>query len=169
LAEHAWTVLCESSVIDMDTQLVSLFNVLEHINIAEPVEKIEEVIESKAAFKVQMELWSWWIRSDYTKPETATIRYSLIAANGEQFPPRLFRVSLETISTAHTRLRMRSFPFRGLGLYWWIVERKIDGDSEEWEGVARVPIELGHLEPTSSPNVPEPPSEPTPAGPRESS
>ncbi|HVT58149.1 MAG TPA: hypothetical protein VHR45_07095 [Thermoanaerobaculia bacterium] len=169
MAEHVWSVLTSSSTIDRETQILSLFNILEYLNIAESAEKLREVVEARAAFAVQMELWSWWVRSDYAQPETAVVRYRLIAADGERFPPKAFQVPLEETRTAHTRLRVNTFPFRGLGLYWWIVEKKGAGDSEEWELMARVPIELAHQEPTSSPTAPEPPSEPTPDVPRNSS
>jgi hypothetical protein len=167
MAEHVWSVLCSSSSIDRETRALSLFNLLEFISIAEPAEKLREALEAKAGFPVPMELWSWWVRSDYAIPEAAIVRYSLIAADGEQFPPKLFHVSLAETRTAHTRLRVFTFPFRGFGLYWWLVEKKSAGDSEVWEIVARVPIALGQQEATSSPTAPAPPSEPTHAAPRE--
>jgi hypothetical protein len=170
MAEHVWSLLCSASSIDRETQIVSLFNVIEYLTITEPAEVLQQALEAKAAFPAPMELWSWWIRSDYATPEAAIMRCGLVAPDGDRLLQKLFRISLEEARTAHTKLRIPAFPFRGLGLYWWMVEKKCAGDSEEWETVARIPIELVQRDPaTSSPTAPVPPSEPTPAALRESS
>jgi hypothetical protein len=170
MAEHVWSILCASSIIDRETQAVSLLNIVEVLTITEPAAMLKQALETKAAFQVQMELWSQWVRSDYATPETAMMRCSLVAPD-EHFPPQPFPVSLEETTTAHTKLRVSLFPFRGAGVYVWIVEKRV-GDLNNWEVVAQVPFEMTvNLEesPIPSPSAPEPLSAPTPAAPPGSS
>lgn len=171
MADHAWSILCASSIIDRETQAVSLLNIVEILTITEPAAMLKQALETKAAFQVQMELWSQWFRSDYATPETVTVRCSLVAPGEERLPPQSFLVSLEEAPTAHTRLRISLLPFRGAGVYSWMIEKRV-GDADNWEAVARIPMELNvnqRESPIPSPNAPKPPSEPTLAAPRESS
>lgn len=165
MAEHVWSILCSSSIIDRETQAVSLLNIVEIFTITEPAAILNQALETKAAFQVQMELWSQWFRSDYATPETVTVRCSLVAPGEERLPPQSFLVSLEEAPTAHTKLRISLFPFRGAGVYSWVIEKRV-GDPDNWEVVARIPIEL-NVNPRESiipsPTSPEPPSGLSPA------
>jgi len=162
VAEHVWSVLCSSSSTDRETRVVSLFNVITYLTIIEPVDVLRRALEAKVLLPIQMELWSLWVRSDYAKPEMAIARYRVITPAGEELSQMLVNVPLEEFPSAHTKLRISAFPFRGPGVYWWVVETRSAGESVEWGTVARIPVELEQQEPISSPVSPEQPSEPTP-------
>jgi len=168
MAEHVWTVVCSSSSTDQETRVVSLFNVITYLTIIEPAEVLRRALEAKVLLPIQMELWSLWFRSDYARPEMAIVRYRVIAPGGDELSQMLVDIPLEEFTSAHTKLRIRAFPFRGPGVYLWVVETRGAGESGEWGIVARIPIELDQQVPTSSPSS-EPPSEPTPAAPPGSS
>jgi hypothetical protein len=153
----------------MDTQVISLFGITEKIAITEPKDEIERAVadslveKKNVAFAMELELWSRWARSDYAIPEMGNAKFSIIASDGSAVRMGSVSIRLDEHNSVHTRMRTRVFPFRGFGLYWWVVESKI-GDG--WEEVARLPVELMHVETTkSSATAPEPPSEPPPTAP----
>ncbi|MFB6212469.1 MAG: hypothetical protein ABEI53_01470, partial [Candidatus Magasanikbacteria bacterium] len=66
---HIWSVLCNKTLVDQDTNNISLIDVVEKIDLAGPLEEIEEVTEGnkKAEIGVDFQLVSFWFRADDSK------------------------------------------------------------------------------------------------------
>jgi hypothetical protein len=161
VAEHVWSVLCTSASIDRETSIVSLLLIVEKLTFTEQMEE-QALNISNPILPIDMEIMSWWVRSDYATSESGIARIGLVAPDGEQLHKVPVRISLEGTTGSRTKVRIVSMPFKGFGLYWWVVEM-LRPDSEEWDRVARIPIEVAQGPPTSSPTAPAPLSEQTPA------
>lgn len=162
MAEHVWSVLCTSATVDRETSIASLLLVVEKLTFSEQME--EKALDTNdPIFSVDMEIMSWWVRSDYATSESGTARIGLVAPNGEQLQKVQAHINLEGTTGSRTKVRIFSLPFKGFGLYWWIVEMRRKGNSEKWKKVARIPLEVAQGPPTLSPTSSEPPSELTPA------
>jgi hypothetical protein len=61
MINHVWSVLCETSLLDQDSKLISLINCLEQITIS------EESAPDKA-LPLVVNLVSAWVRSDLNTP-----------------------------------------------------------------------------------------------------
>ena len=177
MAEHVWSVLCYSKSIDKETNVISLLHVIEKIELEE--EELEAALAEKGpvVFPIQMELVSWWVRSDYAQPEmTTTFRLATVMPSGEEVYQPFSNINLEKRTGWRHIIRFSNFPFRGLGLYWLVLEKMVSQEPDAWQRVARIPVELVAAKSLDvvteiklGATSPELPSGPTPAAPPGSS
>jgi hypothetical protein len=134
MINHIWSVLCERSILDEDTKLISMINVLEEITIPdEPApDKVLPIVAS---------LVTLWTRSDIKIPAQGFARYKFTSPSGEVLQ------SLEQIIdlTKYERLRSRG-QFAGLklpetGLYYFEVEFR-ENAQVKWKRVTKVPLKV---------------------------
>jgi hypothetical protein len=134
MINHIWSVLCESSIVDQDSKLISLINVLEEITVPdEPApNKVLQVIVSLATL---------WARSDLNTPEKGFARINFTSPAGEVLQ------SLDQIIdlTKYERLRSRG-QFVGLklpdpGMYFFYVEFRAN-ERSKWNKVAKIPFKV---------------------------
>ncbi len=134
MIDHVWSVLCETSLLDQDSKLISLINCLEQITIP------EEPAPDKA-LPIVVNLVSTWVRSDLNIPGKGQSRINFVSPSGNT----LQSLSNDVDLTNHERLRARG-QFRGLqtpedGQYHFDVEFRED-DQQEWLKVASVPFKV---------------------------
>jgi hypothetical protein len=134
MIEHIWTVVCSMSVVDRDTNNLSLFNVVEQLNIfTEP--------QPNAASQLSLDVVSLWVRAEAETPAQGKSRLTLLSPSGEILGQAEGEIDL----SQHERLRMRRrFPL-GLNLqvsgrYYFRVELQL-GD-EAWRTVTNVPLRV---------------------------
>lgn len=119
MIDHVWSVLCETSLLDQDSKLISLINCLEQITIP------EEPAPDKA-LPIVVNLVSTWVRSDLNTPSKGQSRIDFVSPSGNI----LQSLSSDVDLTNHERLRARG-QFRGLqtpedGQYHFDVEFRED-------------------------------------------
>jgi hypothetical protein len=136
MAEHIWSVLCSKSVIDKDTQQVSLFDVLEALHI-----QLEEPIKSPGLIRFATEVVSLWVRSERDAEETATTKCEVITPDGESVHAAEMALDFSEKRRFRSIFRAEGFPLHGSGVYKFKVSVK-DGASEEWRLAALLPIEV---------------------------
>ena len=137
-----WAVLCERSVIDLETNQVSLFNIVEQVMV--PAESPEVAsggtVEGRMGL-ASFELVTLWTRSDPDMPERGRGRLSLILPEDS---PRLSPIPYEVDLTRHIRLRHRTrmpgLPVGGEGIFRFVIEGK--SDSDDWAMMFELPLEV---------------------------
>jgi hypothetical protein len=134
MIDHIWTVICNNVVIDRETNNLSIINVLEQINIP------EEAIQQTEILPITVELVSLWVRSDLSKPGKSFSRISLVAPNGEIQKTIEPEINLTKYERLRTRGVFQGFPFKGEGIYRFVVELKCD--EKNWLKVASVPLKV---------------------------
>ena len=148
MAHHVWSVLCYKASIDYVDNSVSLLDTVENVTTREPAEKIAELeklrkeaekqgAEVMVPFRAQ--LVTWWVRSDYGKPESALSRVRIIPPTGKRFEPQEVAIHLEEKTGHRQRIQYSLLPFRGFGVYWISVELK---SGSRWRRVAKIPFDL---------------------------
>ena len=181
MAEHVWSVLCAKPLIEPGSNMISLFEVAEKLNLhAASHEVVEQELERvrrqglRGIFApVHLNFVSWWVRSDYSVPETSSARVTVRSPAGEILLDEITSVDLESLTGQRHLMEIDQFRVPMLGLYWFVVEKpKTKGKKTQWERVARIPFEVA-VRPTERPptvsTAQAQPSEPTPAAPPESS
>jgi len=136
MIEHIWTVLCTRSSIDRETNNVSLFEVIEQLNVLGPLPDVA----ARAALPMQFEIVSLWARANAGEPEESTGRIVLIAPNGLEVLSHVFPVSLTEHTRMRTQMRSVGFPLLGRGRYVFRIELQDTGGT--WNQVARIPVEV---------------------------
>lgn len=140
MIEHVWTVVCAKSVIDQESNNITLMNVLEQIT-AEIVIP-PGTTERPSVLPFEFELITLWSRADLESPATGRARIILISPSGQ---PNDITPEYEIDLTIHTRFRgrMRSkgLPADTSGVARFRVQLRI-GEEEEWHEVASIPIQI---------------------------
>ena len=152
MAEHAWTVLCNSTMIEPETKVISLVNVVEKLTL-QPVPGDAEVERELARahsegkkglyFPVQLRLVSWWVRSDLAREETLELRISLLNPTGEKMLEQEVILDLAKFASQRLTLHLDKLQITGLGRYWFLVEEcKGTKSKPKWARAGRVPLEI---------------------------
>lgn len=139
MIDHVWTVICSRSSIDSETKNVSLFNVIEQVNVLGPLPDPAE----KAAAPIAFEAVTLWTRSNLAEAEESRGRLKLISPNGTEALTQEFAVNLTEHVRLRTQLRSMGFPLLGAGRYIFTIE--IQRANNTWETVARVPVQLDSI------------------------
>lgn len=134
MINHIWSVLCENSILDQDTNLISMINVLEELMIPDepaPDKGLQAVIS----------LVTLWVRSETSAPAQGFARYNFTSPNGEILQSLEQPIDL----TKYERLRSRG-QFVGLklpeaGQYFFNIEFR-ENEQSEWTRVAAIPLKV---------------------------
>jgi hypothetical protein len=137
MPHHVWSVICAKSSIDRTANTVSLFDVVEQINVQIPPENVAQ----PGLISFSFELVSLWTRRHADAPERATGRVIHIDADNSQSNAVEIAIDL----TTHRRLRstIQSSALRVIrpGIHQFGVEVQ-EGVEAPWTTVASIPIEI---------------------------
>lgn len=142
MIEHVWTVLCRRSVVDRETNSISLIESVEAIQfgVVQPTGA-----PAPTGLPIDLELVTLWIRSDRAVPENS--RYRVVI----QLPDQTEREVGETVSVdlrqferLRSRVNFNGIPFSGPGRYRFLVQLE---DGATRTTVARVPLDIEETTP----------------------
>ena len=134
MIDHIWSVLCQRSVIDKDSNTMTLFDAIEQLTISGA--------ELPAIAPIPMELVSLWSRTEPDRQARGRARVCLIEPdNSIQQPSFEIDIDLTAHERYRTRGRMGGMPIRAAGRYKFRVELQIEGD-HQWREVARIPVQV---------------------------
>jgi hypothetical protein len=140
MISHAWTVVCSKTLIDIDSNNISL-------DVSEQI-KIQGLSESKnqtiAIPGFTLTVASLWYRGNPDTPERGAGRIKYIDPNGFELGTFALDLNLEKVSRLRTRATLPRVPIRGSGWYFFVIEQKVD---EMWVEMAKIPHEIivGHF------------------------
>ena len=136
MIDHVWSVLCNSATIDRESNNVTLFQVVEQLNVSGP--SGADVSTGVAIFDA--ELVTLWSRTNLDHPARSRARIQFVAPDGALLgKPILYDVDLTGYGRLRNRTRISGFPVRGPGKYEFRVELEKDSG---WETVAKIPVEV---------------------------
>lgn len=125
---------------------MTIVDVVERVNIHER-EAFEKAIAKLPAgdrplVPHNLYLASWWVRTNYTVPETSTFRVRILLPNGDDYAESAptFAIPLENHTGFRARMQIPGIPWAGIGLYWFLVEEQVA--EENWTAVTRIPLEV---------------------------
>ena len=142
-----WAILCESSVVDQETNRISLLNILEGIRVPEPLATIAEESALPAA-PVNCDLFILFARSDPEAGEQGKgrIRMQFPADTPEARlpdPAPEFAVDLTAAQQHRVRLRFPVLPYYKQGTYHFIIEAADAAGG--WRPLFEIPLEVSYL------------------------
>ena len=146
-----WAILCQSSVVDRQTNAISLFNVVEDIQIVattpelEPPEMVPPVVTPQVFDLVIM-----LRRSDFDVPEKGSGKVRIMRpgldAKESGSPP--FEVDLTEFLRSRMIIKVPGFSINGEGNYRLLVDCTTEG--KEWGAPFELPIRVNLQEMGSS-------------------
>jgi len=134
MIDHIWTVLCLRAVIDVDSQNVSIQNVLEQLNLT--VESGSDLV-----IGISYEIVSFWVRSEVETPVRGRSRITLVDPGGNTTPVAEMPIDLTAVERARHRIYCQGLRVTAPGRYIFRVELLEDGQ-REWRSVASVPLRV---------------------------
>jgi hypothetical protein len=142
-----WAILCQGSSVDRETNLVSLFNIVEELVLpAPPPAQAEPPVAPLARETNQFvippaQIVVLWERSDPTKPETGRSRFRMLLPGGGEATSQAMGVDLTQYPRARQITRLASFPLsREEGLMRIVVETMTD--TSEWTPAFELPVQV---------------------------
>ncbi|MBI3739785.1 MAG: hypothetical protein HY258_12120 [Chloroflexi bacterium] len=139
MLEHIWSVLCSRSVIDSETNNISIQDVIEQITInAEPAEN--------GFLPFQLELITLWGRKEINEATEGTERVTFITPSGKSEVISEAKIDLTKAERHRQRVRFPGLPISEAGKYYFAVEVK--NGNNEWKQVSAIPLKV-IFQPTS--------------------
>ena len=137
MIDHIWSIVCQHSILDRDTNLLSIINVIEELT-------IKEQPEPEKSLGIVLELTSLWVRSDFNVPGQGFARYVFASPSGQSIK----EIEVDIDLTKFERLRSRG-QFIGLSLlesgrYNFRVEFR-ENKEEEWKQISSIPIKVNFI------------------------
>ncbi|MDD5639659.1 MAG: hypothetical protein PHR47_02535 [Candidatus Pacebacteria bacterium] len=77
---HIWSIICQNSSVDSQSNTISLFNCLENINVE--ISKSKDIAD-KIMLPIQFDVVSYWTIDDNKEEKSFTLKMEVIKPNGE--------------------------------------------------------------------------------------
>ncbi len=138
MAEHVWSVLCEKLAVDDENNTINLLTIIERITLVGNIGEIDNEL-GESGFLSPMRLITWCVRSDYRVAESFELRVGWSTPRGEYVPLNKHRLEMTEEHSVRARLIVPGIPWRGVGLYWLVVDKN---DSGVWVNATRLPVEV---------------------------
>jgi len=133
MIEHIWSVLCSRSVIDAETNNVSIQDVIEQIVIsAKPVEN--------GFLPIQLELITLWGREESNDAAKGSERVTFVSPSGKAEIVSEAEIDLSKVERHRQRVRFPGLPISESGKYYFKVEMK--NGNNEWKQVSAIPLQV---------------------------
>lgn len=134
---HIWSVLCSRSIIDRDTNNISLLDVLEQLAIT-PTPEEGEV----ARIPINCEIVTLWSRTPQDQPVRGYTRLLFLGPSGVQVGEGTeLEIDLSAYPRTRMRTRMNELQFREAGTHVFRVQLR-DDPTTEWRDVASIPLQI---------------------------
>lgn len=138
MIKHIWSLLCEDSSVDQETNKLSLRNVLESIEI-----KVQGNLPEKMVIPISFEIVSFFTRADASTDEELHFKARLVNAEMDQLG-KDFPVDIKFPAKSNrlrSRLKIQGLPIKGEGKYAFIISIKTSKE-KEYKTVAELPLEI---------------------------
>jgi hypothetical protein len=135
MINHVWSVLCSKSVIDKESNNLSLIDTLEQVNL------LGVEVGKAALIPLKAELVSLWTRDDFDVPQAGKGRTLVKTPHDEELGRIEFDVNLTENIRLRTRNQMVGIPVKEAGVQFFVIEIQ-QQDTEDWAEVARIPLDV---------------------------
>jgi len=136
--KHIWSILCKRSVIDNETNLVSLFDSLEQLDIT--VDKNKLGAEKKITIPIDFEIVSFWVDNNTNKDREFEIRINLFDPNNKKLSTLSGRHKMKKgIKRLRNRAKIKGLILTTEGRYLFKVKIK---EGNKYKKVAEIPLDI---------------------------
>jgi hypothetical protein len=150
MAEHIWTVLCNKTLLDRTSNVLSMMDVAESVAVVGLEQLIKEALDSGkkwATINTVMQAVSWWFRSDMGE-KVLQARFVLLGPDKESHlaHPIIAEWGEDKIFS-RIFLDFSQLPVSMPGLHWLIVEQQktSKGKKPKWDVMTRLPLYISEF------------------------
>ncbi len=136
--KNIWSIICEKSSIDSQTNLLSLFNCIEEVKLV--IDKTKIPKGDKLVIPTNLQLISFWIIENFTKANLTEIKVEFIDPKGKKLNEF---VNILKTKKGEKRLRsvtnIQGLPITESGRYYYKISQK---KGNKFEVVSELPIDI---------------------------
>lgn len=136
--QHIWSVLCQKSSIDFETNLVSLFECIEEVNMV--FNGTQAASNEKMMIPVDWQLVNYWIVDNPLNEEVLEMKIDFINPEGEVF--NTYKNKIETqknMKRFRSRMNINGFEVTKSGRYNILVSYK---NGDDYAEVCKLPVDI---------------------------
>ncbi len=136
--KHVWSILCEKSSVDSETNLLSMFNTMEQINLV--IDKTKMQKSDKLVVPASFQIINFWVIEDPTKENSTEMKIEFVDPKGKILNE--FRKVLKTkkdIKRVRNRTNIQGMPVTESGRYCYRVSQK---KGNKFEAIFELPLDI---------------------------
>ncbi|MBL6960578.1 MAG: hypothetical protein ISR59_05675 [Anaerolineales bacterium] len=135
MIKHIWSVVCQGSIEDKSTNLLSIINILEELT-------IEGDPSSDKILPLPIQVVTLWTRTNSDIPAQAESRYTFVSPSKTILKEQPLKINLSKYQRLRARVNFSMLNFtEGSGIYTFCVEYR-GNQTEEWTEKASIPIDV---------------------------
>ena len=144
---HVWSVLCRSSSIDIDSNLISLFDVIENVEVV-PTERINPRPDGAVSVSIESEIVTLWERKNSDDRDISEqVFLRLVDPQGKVLKESVFLLDIKRgFKRMRFRLKINGIVVTTAGEYRFKLYLKEESGEQKYE-VASLPLDVGFSEP----------------------
>lgn len=142
MIKHIWTVLCRKSVIDNESNNLSLYDILEQLSISVKPEKETVKKTVKINLPLEYEVVSLWVKQSSKDGFNGEIKLEII--NPEGSVVKTFEqpfIIQDNKNRLRSRIRINGFVVDGSGVYLFRISYK-EKQEKNFTQISEVPLEV---------------------------
>lgn len=138
--KHIWTILCQSSSVDVDTNILSLFNCIEELNLT--IDKTQLIDKEKLVIPVGFQMVSFWAIEDHSRDNILEIKGEIIDPNGKSLNKFDNKFSIKKGALRfRSRINIQGLPVTKEGRYIIRIMQKME-KNKDFEVVTELPLDV---------------------------
>ncbi|MDA2922725.1 hypothetical protein MYX07_05690 [Patescibacteria group bacterium AH-259-L07] len=138
--KHIWSVLCQKSSVDIESNLLSLFDCVEEVNFV--VDKTNALKDDKLVIPIEFQLVSFWIIEDVDKDNVLEIKIELLDPHKKILNHFKNKFNIKKgILRFRNRTKIKGLPVTEEGRYTFRVKQKVR-DGENYKVATELPLDI---------------------------
>lgn len=138
--KHIWSVLCQKSSIDFETNLLSLFDCIEELSLK--IDKNKAPKGDKLVIPIEFQLVSFWVIEDSSKDNILDIKVELLDPDRKSLNHFESNFSIKKgVSRFRNRANIQGLSVTKSGRYSFNVMQKKEGE-KDYKIVSEIPIDI---------------------------
>jgi len=139
MTKHIWSVLCKKTIIDTDTNNISLIDVFEQLQAKVNLPQNKNI---KLSIPLEYEVVNFWYKENSDKKEEVDVEITLIDPNNKSLKSFINTITIpDNKKRVRTRLKITGLPITISGIYRFIIKTK-EKNTKNYKQVAELPIEI---------------------------
>jgi hypothetical protein len=130
MIDHVWSIICTQTIIDQETNNISLLNAIESLTISDNP-------KPGGVLPIHIELVTLWIRKEATHTVEGEYRVNFVAPSGKSLIEEIIKIDLSKRERTRNRIIFQGLPLEESGRYCFNVEQNANDD---WIRVATIPL-----------------------------
>jgi len=135
MIKHHFSLICGHAVVDERTKLLSVFDIIEQINVNADVDQTIQI-------PMHFDLVSAWMKDENGKSESATSRISLSKPKEILNEIKVVDIDLSKSTFFRSIISFSGIKLTGPGLYKFLIDIKLE--NKDWEEVAEIPFTVSY-------------------------